>query len=60
MLAKTKLKRVEVLISEALIDSRINHDKFFSVNGTLKIWRFERRSALGINKDLSSYWKTLI
>ena len=29
---KTKLNNVEVLISKALIDSYINHDKFVSVN----------------------------
>ena len=29
LLAKAKLKNLEVLISKALIDSNINYDKFF-------------------------------
>ena len=36
MLAKIKLKRTEVLISKALIDSNISHDEFISINKVLK------------------------
>ena len=32
LLAKTKLNTVEVLISKALIDSNIRHDKFLLAN----------------------------
>ena len=38
LLAKTKLNAIEVLISKALIDSYINHDKFVSVNNVLKAY----------------------
>ena len=36
MLAKTKLTNTEVLISIALIDWYINHDKFVLVNNALR------------------------
>ena len=36
MLAKCKLNSIEVLISKALIDSNIIHDKFVSKNNVLK------------------------
>ena len=36
LLAKSKLHGIEVLISKALIDSNISHDKFFSINNVLK------------------------
>ena len=36
LLAKTKLNKIEVLISNALINSNFNHDKFFPVNDVLK------------------------
>ena len=32
LLAKAKLNSIEVLVSKALIDSNISHDKFVSVN----------------------------
>ena len=35
-LAKIKVDAMEVLISKALIDSNISHDKFVSVNEILK------------------------
>ena len=38
LLAKTKLNAIEVLISKALIDSYINHDKFVSVNNVLRAY----------------------
>ena len=36
MLAKSKLNRIEVLFSKALIDSNISHDKFDLINNVLK------------------------
>ena len=35
-LAKSKLNRIEVLISKSLIDSNISHDQFLSINNVLK------------------------
>ena len=35
-LAKSKLNKIEVLISKALIDSNISHDKFVLMNNVLK------------------------
>ena len=36
MLAKSQLNRMEVLISKALIDSNISHNKFVLINNVLK------------------------
>ena len=36
MLAKSKLNRIKVLISESLIDSNISHDVFVLINNVLK------------------------
>ena len=36
LLAKYKLNNIEVLISKALIDSNISHDKFVLINNVLK------------------------
>ena len=36
LLAKSKLNRIEVLISKSLIDSNISHDEFVLVNNVLK------------------------
>ena len=36
MLAKSKLNSLEILISEALMDSNINHDEFILINNVLK------------------------
>ena len=36
LLAKYKLNSTEVLISKALIDSNISHDKFVLINNMLK------------------------
>ena len=35
-LTKSKLSRIEVLISKSLIDSNITHDEFVSMNNVLK------------------------
>ena len=36
MLAKTKLNTMEILISKALIEPNIRHDKFISIDNVLK------------------------
>ena len=36
MLAKSKLKSIEVLISKTLIDPVISHDEFVLINNVLK------------------------
>ena len=36
LLAKSKLNSIEVLISKALVDSNISHDKFVLINNVLK------------------------
>ena len=36
LLAKSKLNRIEVLISKALIDSNTSHDEFVLINNMLK------------------------
>ena len=36
MLAKSKLNRIEVLISKALIDSVISHNEFVLINNVIK------------------------
>ena len=38
LLGKTKLNTIKNLISKALIDSCINHDKYFSVNNVLTLF----------------------
>ena len=39
VLAKSKLNRIEVLISKALIDSNIGHDQFVLINNVLKEYK---------------------
>ena len=36
MLAKSKLNKIEVLISKSLIDSKIGHDEFVLINNVVK------------------------
>ena len=38
-LVKSKLNRVEVLISKSLINSNINHDEFVSINNVVKEYK---------------------
>ena len=38
LLAKTKLNRIELLISRTLIDSNISHDDFVLINNVLKVY----------------------
>ena len=39
LLAKSKLNRIEVLVSKALIGSVINHDEFFLINNVIKEYK---------------------
>ena len=45
MLGKDKLNTIEVLISKALIDSYISHEKFVSVNNELRGY-YERKKEI--------------
>ena len=36
LLAKSKLNKIEVLISKALVNSSISHDEFILINNVLK------------------------
>ena len=38
MLAKSQLNRIEVLLSEALIDSNISHDEFLLINVLIEFY----------------------
>ena len=40
MLAKSKLNGIEVLISNALIDPNISHDKFVLINNVLEEFNY--------------------
>ena len=52
--AKSKLNSIEVLISKALIDSVISHDKFVLINNVLKECN-EMKEEIKILKTLSVY-----
>ena len=44
MLAKSKLNRIETLISQALIDMEISHEEFVAIfNEKGKYWEDERK-----------------
>ena len=38
MLAKSQLNRIEVLLSEAFIDSNISHDEFLLINVLIEFY----------------------
>ena len=44
MLGKHKLNTIKVLISKALIDSYISHDKFVSVDNVLILWNGKKKN----------------
>ena len=57
--AKSKLSSIEVLISKALIDSNISHDKFVFINNGWKsfmIWKKKSKVPI-INKSFKLYIK---
>ena len=45
LLTNSKLNGLEVLISQALIDSNISHDEFVSINNAEKILWYERKNS---------------
>ena len=55
MWGKNKLNTIEVLISKALIDSYISHDKFVSVNNVLREY-YEAKKEIKEHKTL---WNAL-
>ena len=60
LLTKSKLNRIEVLISKALIDSNISHDEFVLVNNVLKEYGEMKEKENQKFKDLNSSSKTLV
>ena len=50
LLAKSKLNSIKVLISKALIDSNITHDKFVLINNMLKKF-YDMKEELKISYD---------
>ena len=48
-LAKSKLNRIEVLISKSLIDSNISHDEFVSINNVLKEYEEMKEEIKNLN-----------
>ena len=57
MLAKSKLKSIEVLISKALIDSVISHDEFILINNVLKEYNDIKEDLIKFIKDFSLFIK---
>ena len=49
LLAKSKLNKIEVLVSKALIDSNITHDKFILVNNMLKEYNEMKKEIKDLN-----------
>ena len=48
-LAKSKLNRIEVLISKSLIDSNISYDEFVSINNVLKEYEEMKEEIKNLN-----------
>ena len=49
LLAKSKLNKIEVLVSKALIDSNITHDKFILINNMLKEYNEMKKEIKDLN-----------
>ena len=49
MLAKSKLKGIEVLISKALINSNITYDKFVLTNNVRKVYDDMKKEIKNLN-----------
>ena len=58
-LAKSKLNRIEVLISKSLIDSNIIHDEFVWINNVLKEYE-EMKEGIKNLRNWSSLSKILV
>ena len=62
LLAKTKLNRIEVLISKALIDLNISHDELVLINNVRKEF-YDTKEEIKIlitNKSLKYIHKTML
>ena len=59
LLAKSKLNRIEVLISKTLIDSNISHNGFFLINNVLKAYclKFRKNTESRNPKVLRTFMK---
>ena len=57
LFTKSKLNRIEVLISKSLIDLNISHDEFISISNVLRLWRNETTNFIQIFK---SFYKTKV
>ena len=57
LLVNSKLKSMEVLISKALIDSNISHDKAFLINNMLKAYNTIKEETNNLNKRLKQFIK---
>ena len=57
LLVNSKLKSMEVLISKALIDSNISHDKVFLINNMLKAYNTIKEEINNLNKRLKQFIK---
>ena len=55
LLAKSKLNRIEILISKALIDSNISQDEFISIYNVLKEF-YDMKQEI---KNSNNKWKFL-
>ena len=51
MLAKSKLKSIEVLISKALTDSNISHDELVLINNMLKEFYDMKEEIKNVNDE---------
>ena len=49
LLAKSKLNKIKVLVSKALIDSNITHDKFILINNMLKEYNEMKKEIKDLN-----------
>ena len=49
LLAKSKLNKIEVLVSKTLIDSNITHDKFILINNMLKEYNEMKKEIKDLN-----------
>ena len=61
LLTKSKLNIIVVVISKALIDSNISHDKHFLINNVLKeLYHMKKEIIQMINKSFNYMWNNVI
>ena len=51
-LAKSRLNKIEILFSEALIDSNIGHEEYFLINNMLKEYNKVKEEIKNLNRLL--------